>query len=53
MACMNYQLQISINQFSTNVPLLDPLKTLENWRFSNVFRGYRSGTMVENGLTIV
>ena len=29
--------------FSTNVPLLDP-------RFSDVFRGYRGGTLVENGL---
>ena len=28
-----------------------PLKTTENLRFSDVFRGYRSGTLVENGLT--
>ena len=27
-----------------------PLKILENLRFSDVFRGYRSGTLVENGL---
>ena len=40
-----------INPFSTNVPLLYPLKTTENLRFSDVFRGYRSGTLVENGLT--
>ena len=40
-----------INPFSTNVPLLYPLKTSENRRFSNVFRGYRSGTLVENGLS--
>ena len=39
-----------INSFSTNVPLLYPLKTLENLRFSDVFRGYRSGTLVENEL---
>ena len=39
-----------LNSFSTNVPLLYPLKTSENWRFFDVFRGYRSGTLVENGL---
>ena len=38
-----------INPFSTNVPLLYPLKT-ENLRFSDVFRKYRSETLVENGL---
>ena len=42
--------RIMVNPFSTNVPLLYPLKT-ENFRFSDVFRGYRSGTLVENGLT--
>ena len=26
------------------------LKTSENQRFSDVFKGYRSGTLVENGL---
>ena len=36
--------------FSTNVPLLYPLKTSEDLRFSDVFRGYRSGTLAENGL---
>ena len=39
-----------VNPFSTNVPLLYSLKTSENLRFSDVFRGYRSGTLVENGL---
>ena len=34
----------------TNVPLLYPLKTSENRRFSDVFKGYRSGTLVVNGL---
>ena len=38
------------NPFSTNAPLLYPLKTSKNHRFSEVFRGYRSGTLVENGL---
>ena len=37
--------------FSTNVPLLYPLKTSENLRFTDVFRGYRSGTLVESGLS--
>ena len=41
-----------VNPFSTNVPLLYPLKTSENRKFS-VFRGYRSGTLVENGLTMI
>ena len=40
----------NINPFSTKVPLLYPLKTSENRRFLDVFRGYRSGTLVENGL---
>ena len=39
-----------INPFSTNVPSLYPLKTSKNRRFSDGFRGYRSGTLVENGL---
>ena len=42
--------KIAINLFLTNVPLLYPLKTSEKLRFSDVFRGYRSGTLVENGL---
>ena len=40
----------NINPFSTNAPFLFPLKTLEKRRFSSVFRGYRSGTLVENAL---
>ena len=39
-----------VNPFSTNAPLLYSLKTSENFQFSDVFRGYRSGTLVENGL---
>ena len=39
-----------INPFPTNVPILYALKTSENCRFSDVFRGYRSGTLVKNGL---
>ena len=39
-----------INPFSNNVALLYPLKTSQNLRFSDVFRGYKSGTSAENGL---
>ena len=34
---------------TTNVPFLYPLKTSESIRFSDVFKGYRSEAMVENG----
>ena len=37
-----------IKPFSTNVPLLYPLKTAEILRFSGVFRGYGSEILVEN-----
>ena len=30
--------------------LISSLKTSKNQRFSDVFRGYRSGTLVEKGL---
>ena len=36
--------------FSTNAPVLYPLKTSENFRFSDVFSGYGSGAFVENEL---
>ena len=39
-----------INPFLTNVPILYPLKTPENQRFSIVFRGYKMGTLARNGL---
>ena len=45
---INDLLNSSFNPFSTNVPLLYPLKTSENLRFSDVFRGYRSATLVAN-----
>ena len=38
------------NPFSTNFLLLYALKTSENHWFSDVFKGYRGGTLVENGL---
>ena len=44
--------KLILNTFSTNVPLLYPLKISEHLRFSDVFRECRSGTLVENGLII-
>ena len=41
---------IDFNPFSTNVPLLYTLKTSENRMFSDIFRRYRSGTLVGKGL---
>ena len=38
---------IEINQFSTNIPLLYLLKTSENFRFLDAFRGYRSEKLIE------
>ena len=38
------------NPFSTNVSLLYPLKT-ENLSFSDVFRRYRSGVLVEHWIS--
>ena len=43
-------MRLCINPFSTNFSLLFSLKTTEKRRFSDVFRGYRSGTLVEIGL---
>ena len=37
---------VLFNPFSTNVPLLYYLET------PDVFKGYRGGTLVENGLTL-
>ena len=42
--------KISFNPYSPNVTFLYPLKTSENWRFSDVFRGYRNITLGEYGL---
>ena len=42
-----------INPFLANVSILHPLKTPENERFSDVsdvFRGYKLGTLAINGL---
>ena len=37
------------NQFLANVPILYPLKTPENQRFSYVFRGSKIGALARNG----
>ena len=39
-----------INPFLANVPILYPLKTPENQKFSGVFRGYKIWTLARNGL---
>ena len=43
---------LNINLFLANVPILHPLKTPENLWFFGVFKGYKIGTLVRNGLTV-
>ena len=40
----------TLNPFQANVPFLYALKTSENQRFSNDFRGYRNEPLAWNGL---
>ena len=40
-----------LNPFLANVPVLYPLKALENLWFFGVFRGYKMGTLARNGLS--
>ena len=47
------ELSITYYYFQSNVPLLYSLKTSENWRFFDVFRGHKSFTLVEHGLTTI
>ena len=47
LSCFQNLKQFELNPFSTNVPFLYPLKISQNLRFSDVFRGYRSETLVE------
>ena len=42
-----------LNSFLANVPILYSLKTPENQRFSGVFRGYKTGTLVRNRLKYI
>ena len=44
---------IICNPFSSNFPLLYLLKTSENRIFPHIFKGYKSGTLVENGFGII
>ena len=43
---------IVFNTFLAYVPILYTLKTRENLWFSGVFRGYKMGTLVRNGLML-
>ena len=40
----------NINPFLANVTILYPLKTPENQRFPDVFRGYKMGALARYGL---
>ena len=42
-----------LNPFLANVPILYPLKTPENQKFSGVFRGYKMGTLARTVLISV
>ena len=44
---------LHFNPFLANVPILYPLKTPENQRFSGVFRRSKKGTLARNGLSLV
>ena len=41
---------LRLNPFLANVPILYPLKTPENQRFSDIFTGYKLGTLARNEL---
>ena len=47
---IDVRFQWNLNPFSTNTVLLNALETSENQRSSDVYREYRSGTLVENVL---
>ena len=44
-------LLVLLNPFHVNAPFLYPLKTAENQRFSDIFRGYKNGKLASKGLT--
>ena len=48
-----FNLDFNFHPFSTNVLLLFPFKASENRMFSDVCREYRSGTLVENELSLI
>ena len=45
-------LMLFINPFMANAPILYPLKTPENQRFSGIFRHYKMETLPRNGLRL-
>ena len=50
----SYEAKVSemyINPFLATVPILYPLETPENQRFSDAFTGYKVETLVKNGFT--
>ena len=50
MQCLNCKLIHSINPFHASISFLYPLKTSGNLWFSDVFKGYRNGTLTWKGL---
>ena len=46
----NQDTKTGTNLFQASVPFRYPLKTWENQRFSDVFRGYRNARLAWNGL---
>ena len=46
-----FVVNLVLNPFLANVPILYPLKPPENLWFSGVFRGYKMGTLARNGLS--
>ena len=47
------RLPVLFTPFSTIILVPYSMKTLENLQFSEVFRGFRSGTLTENLLNVV
>ena len=48
----SFSLRLTLTHFKSTFHSYTPLKTWENFRFSDVFRGYSSGTSVWNRLSI-
>ena len=48
----SFRAEFFINPFLANVPILYPLKTPENQRFSGVFKGFKMGTFARNALKL-
>ena len=47
--CILLWWKITIKQFLSSAPILCPPKTPENQRISDIFRGYKMGTLPSNG----